>query len=111
MNSKAESRMAVSIQSNFMTSSFGEDMSILNSLPGRPLGRHGPLHVPRLGLGLMGASGVYGRPSGDEERLKFLDQAYERGERFWDTGKAEMRNFAHLVPPIWIHHTKSATSN
>ncbi|CAI7632568.1 unnamed protein product [Penicillium bialowiezense] len=85
MNSKAESRMAVSIQSNFMTSSFGEDMSILNSLPGRPLGRHGPLHVPRLGLGLMGASGVYGRPSGDEERLKFLDQAYERGERFWDT--------------------------
>lgn len=61
-------------------------MSSLKSLPTRPLGRNGPL-VPRLGLGLMGASGVYGSPAGDEERLAFLSEAYERGERFWDTGK------------------------
>jgi aryl-alcohol dehydrogenase-like predicted oxidoreductase len=56
-------------------------------LPTRPLSKNGPL-VPRLGLGLMGASGTYGMPAGDEERLSFLDKAYERGERFWDTGKS-----------------------
>ncbi|CAG8145973.1 unnamed protein product [Penicillium olsonii] len=59
-------------------------MRISQPLPARRLGRHGPL-VPRLGLGLMGASGVYGSPASDEKRFKFLDQAYERGERFWDT--------------------------
>ncbi|KAJ5620702.1 aldo-keto reductase [Penicillium lagena] len=53
-------------------------------LPTRSLGRNGPL-VPRLGLGLMGISGTYGLPSADTERLAFLDEAYEKGERFWDT--------------------------
>ncbi|RFU81138.1 aldo-keto reductase [Trichoderma arundinaceum] len=50
----------------------------------RALGRNGP-QVPRLGLGLMGLSGHYGLPAPDEERMAFLDQAYELGERFWDT--------------------------
>ncbi|CAG7916710.1 unnamed protein product [Penicillium olsonii] len=59
-------------------------MRISQPLPARRLGRHGPL-VPRLGLGLMGASGVYGSPASDEKRFKFLDQACERGEQFWDT--------------------------
>jgi hypothetical protein len=67
-----------------------EVMDDLETLPTRPLGRQGPV-VPRLGLGLMGASGMYGSPAGDEERLCFLRKAYERGERFWDTGKTEVQ--------------------
>ncbi|KAJ5806571.1 Aldo/keto reductase [Penicillium pulvis] len=58
-------------------------MAVLKTLPTRRLG-NGPL-VPRLGLGLMGASGTYGNSLSDEERLDFLDEAYKRGERFWDT--------------------------
>ena len=61
-------------------------MSSSNQLPTKPLGKKGP-EVPRIGLGLMGASAVYGIPGSDEERLAFLDQAYEMGERFWDTGE------------------------
>lgn len=57
------------------------------TLPVRTLGRNGPL-VPRLGLGLMGASGVYGAAKTDDERFQLLDEAFERGERFWDTGKS-----------------------
>lgn len=51
----------------------------------RPLGKNGPL-VPRLGLGMMGLSGTYGMPAPDEERLAFLDGAFQAGEVFWDTG-------------------------
>lgn len=51
----------------------------------RPLGKHGP-QVTRVGLGFVGHGAVYGDPGNDEERLAFLDAAYERGERFWDTG-------------------------
>lgn len=79
-----------------MTFSYTEDMSNLSSLPCRQLG-NGPL-VSRLGLGMMGASGVYGKPSGDEERLKFLNQAYKRGERFWDTGKDDTKEFCSSCP-------------
>ncbi|OBT57639.1 hypothetical protein VE04_01841 [Pseudogymnoascus sp. 24MN13] len=50
----------------------------------RQLGKLGPL-VPRLGVGLMNLSGVYSVPGPDAERFKFLDAAYEMGERFWDT--------------------------
>ena len=35
----------------------------------------------------MGLSGTYGKPAPEEERLGFLDKAYELGERFWDTGR------------------------
>jgi len=61
-------------------------MASLSKLPTRPLGKNGP-QVPRLGLGLMGLSGVYGTPAADAERLAFLDEAYKQGEVFWDTGK------------------------
>ena len=64
-------------------------MTAFKTLPTRPLGRNGPL-VPRLGLGLMGASGTYGKKFSEKERLEFLDQAYARGERFWDTGKSSV---------------------
>lgn len=48
------------------------------------------LLFPRLGLGLMEASGIYGSSLSDDERYVFLDEAYNRGERFWDTGKHHM---------------------
>lgn len=66
-----------------------QDMAAFKTLPSRPLGRNGPL-VPRLGLGLMGASGTYGPSPSDEERFALLDEAYRRGERFWDTGNHSM---------------------
>jgi len=50
----------------------------------RQLGKNGP-QVPRLGLGLMGVSGIYGLPAPDHERLALLDEAYSMGETFWDT--------------------------
>jgi hypothetical protein len=62
-------------------------MAALKTLPTRPLGRTGPL-VPRLGLGLMGASGTYGAASSDTDRFTLLNDAYMRGECFWDTGKS-----------------------
>ncbi|KAJ5987248.1 Aldo/keto reductase [Penicillium sp. IBT 35674x] len=58
-------------------------MAVFRTLPTRRLG-NGPL-VPRLGLGLMGASGTYGNSLSEEEKLEFLDEAYKRGQRFWDT--------------------------
>ncbi|RAH76902.1 Aldo/keto reductase [Aspergillus japonicus CBS 114.51] len=59
-------------------------MATPGKLPTRSLGRHGPL-LPRIGLGLMGASGVYGMPLDDDKILNLLDEAYARGETFWDT--------------------------
>lgn len=55
----------------------------------KPLGKDGPL-VPRLGLGCMSLSGIYGDPAPDVERLKFLDEAFKMGETFWDTGAASL---------------------
>lgn len=60
-------------------------MASYKEIPRRPLGKNGPL-VPRLGVGLMGASGTYGMPSADDDRSAFLDNAYNMGEIFWDTG-------------------------
>ncbi|PWY89182.1 Aldo/keto reductase [Aspergillus heteromorphus CBS 117.55] len=59
-------------------------MPRLNNLPTRPLGKNGPL-IPRIGLGLMAASGTYGAPLSETEHLTFLDEVYNRGETFWDT--------------------------
>jgi aryl-alcohol dehydrogenase-like predicted oxidoreductase len=60
-------------------------MTNFNKLPTRKLGENGP-QLPRLGLGLMNISGVYGIPGSDAERLAFLDEVYKMGETFWDTG-------------------------
>jgi aryl-alcohol dehydrogenase-like predicted oxidoreductase len=60
-------------------------MNTYKKIPCRQLGKNGPL-VPRLGAGLMGVSGTYGMPSADDVRLAFLDDAYNMGETFWDTG-------------------------
>lgn len=60
-------------------------MAATNTLPIRALGRNGPL-VPRIGLGLMGASGTYGTATTEQERFELLDAAFAKGQRFWDTG-------------------------
>ena len=70
--------------------------SLIGKLPTRPLGKNGP-QVPRLGLGLMSNSGIYGLARGDE-RLHFLDGAYSKGETFWDTGECRMATFS--VTPV-----------
>ncbi|KAJ5498748.1 Aldo/keto reductase [Penicillium expansum] len=59
-------------------------MAALSKLPLRQLGRNGPF-VPRLGLGLMSASGTYNAPLSEADHLAFMDEAYKRGETFWDT--------------------------
>ncbi|KAJ5633918.1 Aldo/keto reductase [Penicillium herquei] len=62
-------------------------MATFKTLPTRPLGRNGPL-VPRIGLGLMGASGIYGTNTSESARFELLNEAYKRGERFWDTSSS-----------------------
>ncbi|EFQ32015.1 aldo/keto reductase [Colletotrichum graminicola] len=59
-------------------------MSPPASLPVRRLGKSGP-EIPALGVGLMGLSVAYGDPRSDEERLAFLDRAWELGATSWDT--------------------------
>ena len=54
------------------------------TLPTRQLGANGP-HVTAIGFGMMGLSAFYGKADPDEERFKFLDYLYEKGELFWDT--------------------------
>ncbi|EIN08935.1 Aldo/keto reductase [Punctularia strigosozonata HHB-11173 SS5] len=51
-------------------------------LPTRKVGEDS---VVAIGLGLISLSGGYGPVGDDEARLKFLDDAYERGARNWDT--------------------------
>ena len=55
-----------------------------SKLPTRQLGKDGP-HVTALGFGAMGLSAFYGAVESDEERLKFLDALYEKGEVNWDS--------------------------
>ncbi|KAH7492733.1 hypothetical protein FOMA001_g139 [Fusarium oxysporum f. sp. matthiolae] len=50
----------------------------------RRLGKDGP-EVSAIGLGLMGLSGIYGSVGSQEERLKFLDRAWEIGATNWDS--------------------------
>ncbi|KAF6813112.1 putative aldo/keto reductase [Colletotrichum sojae] len=59
-------------------------MSPPASLPTRKLGKNGP-EITALGLGLMGLSVAYGKPGPEEERLAFLDRAWEIGATNWDT--------------------------
>ncbi|KAM0510989.1 hypothetical protein ACHAPE_010347, partial [Trichoderma viride] len=39
-------------------------------------------------MGFMGLSAFYGKAAPLAERLQFLDQLYDSGERFWDTADA-----------------------
>ncbi|KXH64379.1 aldo/keto reductase [Colletotrichum salicis] len=57
------------------------------SLPARRLGKTGP-KITALGVGLIGLSVAYGKPGSDEERLAFLDRAWELGATNWDTADA-----------------------
>ncbi|KAK2038826.1 aldo/keto reductase [Colletotrichum somersetense] len=59
-------------------------MSPPASLPVRRLSKSGP-EIAALGVGLMGLSVAYGKPGSDEERLAFLDRAWELGATNWDT--------------------------
>ena len=61
-------------------------MASTRHLSVRRLGTNGP-EIPRLGLGLMVTSGIYGTPAPDADRFAFLDAAFKMGETFWDTGK------------------------
>lgn len=61
-------------------------MSQFGKLVTRPLGKNGH-QVSRLSMGLMGTSGHYGLPLPDKERLDFLDNAYDMGERWWGSGE------------------------
>lgn len=69
----------------------------------RLLGKDGP-QVPRVGLGFVGHGAVYGEPGSDEERLAFLDAAYERGERFWDTGTFSLDESSCILSSLnrWV---------
>lgn len=58
-------------------------MSSTEKLPTRRLGKDGP-EVPRMGIGLMSLSGIYGKPGPDSTRLAFLDDVYARGQTFWE---------------------------
>ncbi|KAK6223038.1 aldo/keto reductase [Colletotrichum tabaci] len=62
-------------------------MSPPASLPARRLAKTGP-EITAIGVGLMGLSVAYGKPLPDEERLAFLDRAWELGATNWDTADA-----------------------
>lgn len=77
-------------------------MASPNKVATRPLGKSGPL-VPRMGLGLMGASVMYGPSPPDNERMAFLDQAYNMGETFWDTGEQKDASMTLLDLEVRLH--------
>ncbi len=53
----------------------------------RTLGNSG-LEVSALGFGCMGLSSAYGPPTGQQEGIKLIRAAVERGVRFFDTAEA-----------------------
>jgi aryl-alcohol dehydrogenase-like predicted oxidoreductase len=71
-------------------------MMASHAVPTRSLGKNGPL-VLRMGLGLMPLSGTYSLPGTDDERMAFLDAAYEKGGRFWDTGTHTDAHFSDWI--------------
>ncbi|KAE8453540.1 hypothetical protein EG329_010401 [Mollisiaceae sp. DMI_Dod_QoI] len=79
----------------------------MSKLPTRPLGKNGPL-VPKMGLGCMGLSLWYGRQANDEERLKFLDAAFELGENFWVT--SDMYGDSEVLLGKWFKRTNLRSS-
>ncbi|KAJ3338572.1 hypothetical protein HDU93_009349 [Gonapodya sp. JEL0774] len=68
-------------------------------LPTRKLGKNGP-EIIAIGLGLMGLSAFYGPKKSDEERLKFLDSAFEAGETNWDS--ADMYGDSEDLVGKWL---------
>jgi len=67
-------------------------------LPVRQLGKDGP-KVTALGWGAMGLSIAYSEKLPDDERFALLDQIYEAGEHFWDSGRVSSRE--HLRYAYW----------
>ncbi|KAK4062822.1 uncharacterized protein Triagg1_9692 [Trichoderma aggressivum f. europaeum] len=66
------------------------------------LGRNGP-QVSAIGFGAMGLSGFYGPIESEEQRLAFLDEAYEHGERFWDT--ADIYEDSEVLIGKWLQRS------
>ncbi|KAH7305770.1 NADP-dependent oxidoreductase domain-containing protein [Stachybotrys elegans] len=75
-------------------------MSAQVNIQVRQLGRDGP-RVPRIGLGCVPlGGGAYGLAASNEERLEFLDKAYETGSTFWDM--ADEYADAEDVVGMWL---------
>ncbi|CZR51862.1 probable aldo-keto reductase (AKR13), puatative [Phialocephala subalpina] len=80
----------------------------MSKLPTSQLGKNGPL-IPKMGLGCMGLSIWYGAGAiPDEERLQFLDGAFELGETFWVTSDRYGDNEALLAK--WFKRTGQRSS-
>ncbi|KAF8875002.1 Aldo/keto reductase [Infundibulicybe gibba] len=69
--------------------------------PTRQLGRNGPF-VSALGFGAMGIGAFYG-PSNDEECMKTLTYAADRGVTFWDT--SDMYGTSEVFLGRWFTQT------
>ncbi|KAJ3573319.1 hypothetical protein NP233_g2515 [Leucocoprinus birnbaumii] len=72
----------------------------MTAMPTRKIGND---DVAEMGLGLMGLSTWYGKVESDEERLKFLDTAFEGGWTNWDT--ADIYGDSEDLVGKWLKRT------